>query len=143
MAGSVGGYRGGIGSLRGVLRDHSGAVEYDLLRLGKHIDDLGTPDLSWRDLWVLVTCAQPDTATFKALNPEWQHTLEVEFLRSMEYTSRWLQWSKTEDASKKRPVNVPKPVPLPWDAKPTLDESKPSAVSIDEMNEFLGWSPKH
>ena len=81
--------RGGIASLRGVLGEHSEAVEYDLLRLGQHIDDLGTPALSWRDLWVVVTCAQPDTATFKALNPDWQHTLEVEFLRSIEYTNRW------------------------------------------------------
>lgn len=132
-------YGGGIGSLRGVLRDHSGAVEYDLLRLGKHIDDLGTPDLSWRDLWVLVTCAQPDTATFKALNPDWQHTLELELLRSIEYTNRWLQWAKTEDAAKKRPTDVPKVAPLPWDPKPRLDETKPTAVSIAEMNAFLGW----
>lgn len=140
MVGCVWGFDGGIGSLRGVLRDHSEAVEYDLLRLGKHIDDLGTPALSWRDLWVLVTCAQPDTATFKALNPEWQHTLELEFLRSIEYTNRWNQWAQTADAAKKRPTDVPKPAPLPWDdPKPRGDDAKPTAVSIDEMNAFLGW----
>jgi hypothetical protein len=98
---------------------------------------------------VIVTCAQPDTATFKALNPDWQHTVEVELLRSLEYTNRWLQWAKTSDASGetpkpapsgKRPRNIPKPVPLPWDPAPSADESKPTAMTIDEANAWLGWS---
>jgi hypothetical protein len=146
VAGSVRHRRGGIASLRGVLREHSEAVEYDLLRLGRHVDDLGTPALSWRDLWVIVSHAQPDTATFKALNPDWQHTLEVEFLRSIEYTNRWAQWAQTADAtgdtpkpSKKKPRNVPVPVPLPWDPV-VKEEPKLTAVSIAEMNKFLGWS---
>lgn len=143
---------GGIVGLRGVLRDHSEAVEYDLLRLGKHLDDLGTPALSWRDLFVIVTRAQPDTATFKALNPEWQHTHEIEFLRSIEYRLRWLQWAQTADATGETPKrkgppprNVPEVWPLPWDDPPPV--KKPAegytgdAVPIDELNEFLGWTP--
>ena len=95
---------------------------------------------------MVVTCAQPDTATFKALNPDWQHTLEVEFLRSIEYTNRWNQWAQTADATGetpkpvgKKPRNIPKPVPLPWDPPPK-EEPTFTAVSIAEMNKFLGWS---
>jgi hypothetical protein len=88
---------------------------------------------------VLVTCAQPDTATFKALNPDWQHTLEVELLRAIEHPLRWLMWAKTEDAHKKPPRNVPKHLPLPWDGQPK-DEVKPTAMTIAEANEFLGWT---
>lgn len=95
-----------------------------------------------------MTCAQPETATFKALNPQWQHTLEVEFLRSIEYTSRWLQWAQTADASGetprpapagKRPRNIPKPLPLPWDPQP---KPEPSAMTLTEAADWLGWSPK-
>jgi hypothetical protein len=141
MAGGVRDHSGGIAGLRGVLAEHSEAVEYDLLRLGRHIDDLGTPGLSWRDLWVIVTCAQPDTATFKALNPDWQHTVELELMRAQEYATRWQMWAKTEDAHKKPPRNVPKPLPLPWD--PTAkEEVKPTAMTIAEADEFLGWTKK-
>lgn len=88
-----------------------------------------------------MTCAQPDTATFKALNPEWQHTLEVELLRSVEYRLRWLQWAKTSDAEKRR--NVPVPSPLPWDPKPKTDDTyKGDALPIEELNKVLGWTPE-
>lgn len=130
---------GGIAGLRVILAEHSGAVEYDLLRIGKNLDDLGTPGLSWRDLLVLVTYAQPDTAVFKALNPDWQHTHEVEFLRSIEYRLRWLQWAKTPDAEKRR--NVPDVWPLPWDPKPKTEQYRGDALPIDELNAFLGWTP--
>jgi hypothetical protein len=140
LAGGVEADAGGIAGLRVVLAEHSGAVEYDLLHLGKNLDDLGTPALSWRDLLVIVTHAQPETATFKALNPEWQHTNEVEFLRSIEYRLRWLQWVKTEDA-KRHPKSPPEPWALPWDPKPKSDAYKGDAVPIDELNDFLGWTP--
>lgn len=136
----VEGDAGGIASLRVVLAEHSGAVEYDLLRIGKHLDDVGTPALSWRDLWVLITHAQPETATFKALNPDWQHTHEVEFLRSIEFRLRWLQWAKTGDAEKRR--NVPELWPLPWDPKPKTSTYKGDALPVDELNKIIGWTPE-
>jgi hypothetical protein len=88
-----------------------------------------------------VTHAQPETATFKALNPEWQHTQEVEFLRSIEYRLRWLQWVKTEDA-KKHPKSPPVPVPLPWDPAPKTDTYKGDALPLDELNKVIGWTPE-
>lgn len=141
MAGGVQGQAGGIAGLRVVLAEHSGAVEYDLLRIGKHLDDLGTPALSWRDLLVLVTHAQPDSATFKALNPEWQHTPDLELLRSVEYRLRWLQWVKTEDA-RRHPKSPPQPMPLPWDPEPEQTAYKGDALPIEELNDFLGWTPE-
>lgn len=54
MAGGVEGQRGGIGYLAAELDAHGEAIEYDLIALGLRIDWLGTPELSWRDLWVIL-----------------------------------------------------------------------------------------
>ena len=70
---------------------------------------------------VVVRQAQPDTATFKALNPRWQATPEVEFLRSMEYSLRWLQWAQTRQGS--RGLGSPKPIYWPWEREKAARDS--------------------
>lgn len=61
---------GGILGLVGFLREHGGAVEYQLLTLGLRLEWLGTDRLSWRDLWVVVTQAPPGSAIHRAVEPE-------------------------------------------------------------------------
>ena len=93
--------------------------------------------LDWRDLFVLVMRAQPDTATFKAFRPDWQHTPEIEMLRGIEHHTRWLVWAKTKDGSAGR--NIPTPWPLPWDPKPDKGEFEADVMSIEELNKIIGW----
>lgn len=45
---------GGIAGLLDLVDEHQEAIEYELLLIGRHLDELGTPALSWRDLYVLV-----------------------------------------------------------------------------------------
>lgn len=51
-----------------------------------------------------------------------------------EFRLRILDWRKTKDGHHGR--NVPKPLPMP-DDKPIEPQFTP--MSVDEMNEFLGW----
>ena len=44
--------------------------EYDLLVMGRSIEDLGTPALSWRDLLVIVRRSGPSSALARELQPE-------------------------------------------------------------------------
>lgn len=46
--------RGGIRGLVRLLKEYGEAVEYDLLSMGLHLDDIGSPALTWRDLHVIV-----------------------------------------------------------------------------------------
>lgn len=44
---------GGIDGLLALIDEHEEAIEFELLNIGRHLDELGTPALSWRDLYVL------------------------------------------------------------------------------------------
>lgn len=70
MAGGVGNHSGGIAGLCYLLTEHAEAIEFDLLVMGRRLDDLGTEALSWRDLLVVVRQAGPGSALARALNPE-------------------------------------------------------------------------
>lgn len=61
MAGGFRGERGGIRGLRELISGHSSAIEYDLIKLGLRLDDLGGR-LSWRDLKVVVDHLPPESA---------------------------------------------------------------------------------
>jgi hypothetical protein len=50
---------GKILGLLNILRDHGEAVEYELLRVGKRLDDIGTEALSWHELWIVAINAPP------------------------------------------------------------------------------------
>lgn len=54
MARRLVGGRGGIYGLLELLDEHQEAIEYELLVIGRHLDELGTRALTWRDLYVLV-----------------------------------------------------------------------------------------
>lgn len=48
------GEAGGIEGLLALIDEHEEAIEYELLAMGRHLDELGTAALSWRDLFVLL-----------------------------------------------------------------------------------------
>jgi hypothetical protein len=45
---------GGIFGLLDLVDEHREAIEFELIQIGRDLDQLGTPALSWRDLYVLV-----------------------------------------------------------------------------------------
>ena len=126
MAGGVGHRSGGIVSLLGVLRDHGEAVEYDLLRCGLRREWLGSEQLTWRDLSVIVRQAQPDTALYKAMaGDRWPRTTELELLRMIERGVRVLAWQQGRPGQP-----YPELIEMPWDepAVPRPDEQDFDAV---------------
>lgn len=120
-----------------MIRDHREAVEYDLIRSGLRLDWLGTEALSWRDLRVMVTQAQPDTAVFKSMNPHWQQTVEADLLRAIEFNVRILAWQQSRDGQKGQ--NKPEAWTWPWESKP--DKAfRGDPMTIEEARDWLGWS---
>lgn len=77
----------------------------------------------------------PDSATRRALDPHWQRTNEVDFLRAMEHTLRILVWQNNASKTAK----VPERIPLPWDPKEdgTIEVDR---MTLEEADDFLGWT---
>ncbi|QLY30833.1 DUF5361 domain-containing protein [Nocardia huaxiensis] len=79
----------------------------------------------------------PDSAFQRSMHPEaarWQ--LDQYLLAEMADCLRWLVWSKTDDARNGR--NRPEQI-----ARPGLESNRErvgTAMGVNQMNEFLGWS---
>ena len=119
-----------------LIDEHSDAIEYDLMRCGSRLRDFPDGGVTWRDLAVLVRQCQPESAIFKALNPHWQQSPELEFLRQMEHTLRVLVWQQTKDGATGR--NEPELIPLPWDPEPD-GVIRGDVMTMDEAADWLGW----
>lgn len=134
------GRAGGIVGLLSVLREHRGAIEYDLLTLGLDLDDLPGPELSWHRLLTVVNHCGPDTALWRSVNPHWVQTPDNDFMRAVEFGVRQLVWLNTEDGRKGR--NQPKPFLWPWEAEAerAAHAIRGDAVTVEEANRRLGWT---
>ncbi len=115
-----------------------------MISLGLRLRWLGTDRLTWRDLLVIAAQTSPGDELYHALYPDeprpvqiWAHM--AEFMRSVEYSERWMQWTKTTDGQRNR--NIPEPFSFPWEAKPKNKYSG-QRMTWDEATEFLGWQKK-
>ncbi len=94
-----------------------------------------------RDVAAFVANLPPEGAVFRALYPNHRHTHDLELLRSVDQSLRWLVWAKTEDGSKNR--NRPEPYRFPWEPEPERDGGwRGDAMTLAEADEFLGWADK-
>lgn len=59
-------------------------------------------------------------------------------LRSIEYSLRWLAWTKTAAAERGR--DVPEYHYFPWETKPDPGGWRGDAMTTDEADDFLGWT---
>lgn len=143
MGRGVRGRRGGILRLWGLIRTHPEAVAYDLIRHGRHIDDLGTTALSWRDLKVILDMQPPgESATFRALYPDEydrDKTLErLEMLAVILVRSQMLTGKQSEVKESDLPVT--------WDdlfeKAPDLAGDRPhlELLTFDEIDARMGWA---
>ncbi|WP_282777286.1 MULTISPECIES: DUF5361 domain-containing protein [unclassified Nocardia] len=108
-----------------------------MISLGLRLRRLGTDELSWRDLKAVVSFLPPDSALMRTMHPEtyrWQ--LDQQLLAEMTDCLRWMMWSKSDDArhGRNRPARIPRP------GVESDRERVGTAMSIDRINEFLGWS---
>ena len=87
-------------------------IESDLIRLGLRLRNFPSPECTWRDLYVILRTAQPDSRFYQAANPEGaQWNLTNHLLAEAVDTLRWLQWAKTVNAQDSS--TMPKPIPRP------------------------------
>ena len=153
MAGCERSGHGGIVGLFRFLEEHKEPIQYDLLQAGLRLENLGTIDLSWWDLHVMISHAPRSSALIRVTQgeelAEW--TAMHELLRSMEFSLRWLTWAKSKDGQKG--INVPQPVDPPSKPKPkpvmalaSGNDDEPhvmghAGVTLERMAEILGWDP--
>ncbi|MEV0356368.1 DUF5361 domain-containing protein [Nocardia sp. NPDC050697] len=108
-----------------------------MITLGLRLRQLGTDDLSWRDLKVVVQGLPVGSALFRATHPDqhrWQLTEHL--LADVADSLRWLVWAKSDDAQHGR--GRPQPI-----RRPGVQDNRErvgTAVGIDQMNGFLNWS---
>lgn len=123
--------------LVGIVDEHPHALNYDLMRCGARLRDWPYNGVSWGDLLTLVTHAQPDGATFKALNPRWQQNTDTDLLRSVDVSLRWLVWAKTKDGQHGR--NIPEPFLFPWEQDAADAPIAGDSMTLDEAADWLQW----
>jgi hypothetical protein len=120
-----------------LIDEHGPAIEYDLIKLGLRLRQLGTDLLSWRDLLVIVQHTERGSALSASMDPDsstWglsEHLLAV--VADAVIAGNWMS---SRDGQKNR--NRPKPIPRPG----IVPESKKfggRAESIDTIRDWLGW----
>jgi hypothetical protein len=113
VAGGVDGQPGGILSVAGELTEFGEAIEYDLLTMGLHLDDLGTLALSWRDLLVILQNLPRTSAYGRAKcgdDAEWGLLEQLSAMVSDRLDVA--NWQRA-NAGKKTPSAKPRPIPRP------------------------------
>lgn len=102
---------------------------------------LGSPELSWRDLLVIVREAPRDSPISRAVAPElsaWG--LPEELLAQIVHAVQVLAWQGTEDAQKRRTGTYPRPIPrpgLPADESRETKRLGSGPVPIHELEMFI------
>lgn len=109
-----------------------------MIQLGLRYRQLGTEELTWRDLLIVVKNLPRTSALYRSQHgvEEYEWGLPEHLLADVADTLHWLQWKDTKDASRNR--NQPKPIPRPG----IIDESKQrvgsGSLPVDQMLTWLG-----
>ena len=105
---------------------------------GLSVSRLRECGLPLRDVAAMASYLPEESSTYRVLNPHHPHSHDLEMLRSIEHSLRWLVWAKTTAAEKGQ--NVPEHHWFPWEDKPVHPSAvRGDAMSQDEADEFLGW----
>ncbi|MGE8691834.1 hypothetical protein [Bifidobacterium bifidum] len=83
-----------------LIDHHRDELEYELISKGLRLRQLGTPLLVWHDLWLIAACAPAGSSLAAALDPRMAWDSTDWWLRSIEYSLRWLMWAKTKAPAK-------------------------------------------
>lgn len=134
MDGGLRAFLGGIAGLLDLLTEHREAIEYDLITLGRSIDDLGTRRLSWRDLLVIVRKSPRNSALYRERFPEdSEWGLPEQLLAAIFDVLQAGNWQRGGGQGK-RPEQLPRP-----GVTPERKTRGSGPIPMDEMAEWLGW----
>ena len=119
-------------SLVQLSREHSEALEFDLIKLGLRLRDAGSLEFNWRDLWVICRRLGRDSELYKSMNPDDDTSWSVtDYLLAMVADNTSFRLYQAAGGKGKKP----KPVPRPGDVKRYGGDALP----VTEMAEWLGW----
>lgn len=118
------------------LDEYAEPIAYDLIRLGLRLRDVGSPDFSWADLYVVIRQSPRDSALFRAMNPD-DHEWDLPSLLLAEIADGVNVGNWQRGGGKRR--DYPKPIPRPG-VEPDSKTYGKGAIPIDEMAEWLGWT---
>lgn len=124
--------------LAGLLNEEEsrGPLRADFRRFYQHSVDefraMGVPLTEVADMAVNLPA---ESATHRALNPNWHHTHELELSRRIEHALSILVWRKGRQKSK----DFPDPYMFPWEDDPN-EAIKGDLMTTDEIDDWLGWS---
>lgn len=126
-----------------LLREHRASLYADFRRFyGMGLDE--APGVcTLREFCAMVAHLPEESATMRAVNPDWRWGLIEHLLAALldETRAGWWLYERVTTKSKRRP---PKPVERPGvEVAPDADTTtwgKGSALPLDEMREWLGWN---
>jgi hypothetical protein len=128
-----------------LLRRHRGPLTADFRRFyGLRIEDVRARRVpgSLEEFADLACNLPPESATARALDPDWHVTPELGFLRDMAFLLDVLQWRQTKDAS--RGDNRPEWMPLTEAERLAVDRAagrdRMTPIPLPEMAALLGWT---
>lgn len=129
MAGSSRREAGKIVAVIHLARKHTDALRLDLLGKGFCLE-VRTP--GWNDLYAFFAAAPPYSALHHDINEKWNLTDHL--LATLLDRVNVLLWTKTKDAHKKPPRNMPKRIP-----RPGVDDRKKlnDQVTVMDISEFM------
>ncbi|ATL70785.1 hypothetical protein [Nocardia terpenica] len=87
-------------------------MTFELLKIGKHIRDVGTEELDWKEFKYFIECLPPvpDNAVFRAMRPNsYNWSLNTTFLSLMLYALQGANWQRAGGDEDKRPEPIIKP----------------------------------
>lgn len=91
--------------------------------------------LSWRDVWLIAANAPSGSRLASLLDERNAWTPADWWLRSIEYSLRWLVWAKTKDGQRNR--GKPKPAPAPGEAAPKRRDPELTGMGKQELRAYL------
>jgi len=106
-----------------------------LISLGLRLAWTGTPEWSWRDLWVIVNQAPQGSALDRAMRPsEAPWGLPEQLAAAQLDAARVRIWQ----AAGGKPSTYPHPTPRPGVEPPTQIHGS-AGMFMDQMRSWLGW----
>lgn len=98
-----------VSGLIELVGESSEAVEYECIRAGVRLRDLGTDRLSWRDLWVIVRCAPAGSPLAADIDPRAAWTTQDHLTALVFDAVRSLHWTTVGNPNLAPFGTVPRP----------------------------------
>lgn len=119
--------------------DYPEAFEATLIERGLRWDDIGSDQLTWRDVYALFSTLPFDAPINRAKDKQWwwYHPAMEVLVGIFEATQ--LTAAVVEKQPKLKKSNLPKPIPRPWDTQKDEKKLGDNPLPLDDMKAAIGW----